>query len=171
MRVQLLQQRRSIWLLVCSAAASKRSAPHRAKRTRRTSRRVLLQTQCALLPPTPVMKRGIHHQHANLLKRVVSLLPQPACSEQLCAYTLAPTDAALQEGADCCGGRRRKAFGRYDRVAGATLAISICERTSCCSRDTQHLPLLGRPQQTKRPRHPVKRSPKCVSRPSSRDEA
>eukprot|EP00966_Prymnesium_polylepis_P089023 2060430-Prymnesium_polylepis.1 len=63
------------------------------------------------------MKRDTHQQRANLLKRVVSLLPQPACSEQLCASTLAPTDAALQEGADCCGGRRRKAFGRYDRVA------------------------------------------------------
>ena len=77
MRVQLLQQRRSIWLLVCSAAASKRSAPHRAKRTRRTSRRVLLQTQCALLPPTPVMKRGIHHQHASCF------LSQPAVNSSV----------------------------------------------------------------------------------------
>jgi hypothetical protein len=152
---RLRQQRRS---LAAAQLPANTAPPHLTKRPCRASPRVLLHIRCALLTHTPVMKRYPSPARSN--PGVCALVASSArLQRQLCAHALAPTDAALEEGADRCGGRRRRAVGRCESVAGAAHAIRICERNSCCTRDTQHSRLLGCSSQPPRQTpYPAKRS-------------
>ena len=174
------QQRRSIRLLSCSTAASNHSASSSCQAPSSHIPKSSSLHPCAFASPRP--RHEVRYQspgRSHIAERVHSLLPQPACSDSsVSTYALAPTDANLQEGADGCGGRRRRAVGRCKGVAGAAHAISTWEHTSSCSRDTQHSRLLGcssqPPWQIPKSRLPMKRShcsPKRASHSSTHDEA